>query len=458
MPSRNFHNKNRHGCTACKAGKKKCDEQRPKCGRCTRLRTQCTFDQAILQTARRPTPHPVPLVQPVGTAWSALDPLVQEILLLNIPNIDLSDVEVIHHAKFNDVPTFDTLPGLRPVRQLDFKAKAPESPYLLYGTLAASALYLHTQSVTTSPQSRSYREKSISHFQLALASYRSHLSTIDERTCHSIFAFSVILAGLGFGLQRPSSTEQDLDATARLDGIISTFDLLLGAVAVAKESTEWVEESAREPLLLPIRQSLHSVDGRVPVEADAILSSLPLRLQAAERSTRSTETTSVHPDTGVIYESALAELLNAYRCIGRAGPENVLGVFGWPAFVDKSYLQILKNRNNAALVILAHYGVALHALDHIWWLNGIGSALVNSVVAQVAASAGVEWRELLQWPIEQVEQQFTATVPMENSLFIVPIVNEYALHASYPFEAALAITQTEGIREPLFRNPQQLVS
>ena len=63
-------------------------------------------------------------------------------------------------------------------------------------------------------------------------------------------------------------------------------------------------------------------------------------------------------------------------------------VIGWPVPLIKGYISMLNSQDSAALVILAYYGVILHKLPHLWWLEGVGSRLVQSITQIVTPEGG----------------------------------------------------------------------
>jgi hypothetical protein len=58
----------------------------------------------------------------------------------------------------------------------------------------------------------------------------------------------------------------------------------------------------------------------------------------------------------------------------------------------------LKDNQPLALVILAHYGVVLNGLRDSWFVQGLGTR----VIEVVHLSLSEKWRPLVHWPLEQV--------------------------------------------------------
>lgn len=450
MPSRAFHHKDRHGCINCKEGRKRCDQLKPTCGRCARRRSRCTYSKDSSTTNPSHSSNPVILPRTPSTPWNALNPLFQAVMCAQVRHVEMNDLELIHHCSVTDSAAFTTIPGLFPVLRINIAEKAPNYPYLLHGILAVSALHLKSTTANIPESNRLfYARKAEIHRQMALSSYISTLNSINHKTCHSVFAFSAILAGLGFGFMSWSEQDGHADADTYIDNIVSIFDLLLGAVAVANAASAWIEKCRSEPLVLPIRATLQRVDSRIEVEVQHALENLIPGIQGAQVTEIERDTQFANIDIEVIYSSAIPELHNAFRCLGRTEPDKFIGVIGWPAFVKNSYVSLLKQRHPAALVVLAYYGVTLHALDHAWWLRGVGSNLVKSVAAIVGTRHGTEWQDLLQWPLNRIGS------PDQNSNLITiagapPSTSDGSRtpKSTPPFDIAFGYTYANDFAEP----------
>ncbi|KAH6725004.1 hypothetical protein BKA61DRAFT_41413 [Leptodontidium sp. MPI-SDFR-AT-0119] len=61
-------------------------------------------------------------------------------------------------------------------------------------------------------------------------------------------------------------------------------------------------------------------------------------------------------------------------------------------------LSELNRGHPSALAVLAHWAVLLHRHDGVWWLHGLGFALVEKISAEL----GEEWAEVVRWPREAV--------------------------------------------------------
>ena len=375
-----------------------------------------------------------------STPWSTIDPLLQAVISPRRAHVEIHDIELIHHYSATNSTAFTTIPGLFPLRRVDIAiGRVPEHPYLLHGILAVSAL--HLQSTTENmPNSKRlfYAQKASLHQQLALSSYIPTLNNINPQTCHFVFGFSAILAGLGFGFLCTPERNGIADPEELITRITTIFDLLLGTVAVANASSRWIK--SYEPLVVPFKSILGREDVPIEFEVQTALERLFSGIHLANALEVERDVVHANINISVIFNSAIPDLQKAFRCIGRKEPDNFLGVIGWPAFVDSSYVTLVKQRHPAALVVLAYYGAALHALNHAWWLRGVGSHVVEAVSAIIHDKHGDIWQNLLQWPLDRVGRPAPGAAPSIQLRLTEMGMTSHPSETPTPFDTAFTYT------------------
>ena len=62
--------------------------------------------------------------------------------------------------------------------------------------------------------------------------------------------------------------------------------------------------------------------------------------------------------------------------------------------MSDDYFALLGRGHPCALAILAHFAVLLHRHDEVWWLKGLGKAIIKRVDEML----GEEWSEVISWP------------------------------------------------------------
>lgn len=107
------------------------------------------------------------------------------------------------------------------------------------------------------------------------------------------------------------------------------------------------------------------------------------------------------------YESTLSFVGGIWLAMNRgeapAGISKRLIVF--PMVVDRRFIGLVEERRPRALAVLAHYFALLSMLRGFWWIGETGSR-------EVRAIAGVmpeEWRGMVRWPLEILEQEIVFT-------------------------------------------------
>jgi hypothetical protein len=88
---------------------------------------------------------------------------------------------------------------------------------------------------------------------------------------------------------------------------------------------------------------------------------------------------------------------------GRAHSRYTLwtAVHSWPARISQEYLDLLKDRDPGALILLAHFCILLEPLEGTWYISGFRKRLLSRIYKKLDQ----EWRQWLQWPLEEIGLQ-----------------------------------------------------
>lgn len=70
----------------------------------------------------------------------------------------------------------------------------------------------------------------------------------------------------------------------------------------------------------------------------------------------------------------------------------------WPGSVNQDFIELIYERDERALVLLAHYCVLLKRVDHVWYLKGLGEGLLRNIWGVL----GREGRSWIGWAVERV--------------------------------------------------------
>lgn len=270
--------------------------------------------------------------------------------------------------------------------QHDIAKLAFKHEFLLHGLLALAALHISHDDYV---RGHSLGALARNHQSLALGSYIPLLQDINQHNCNALFAFSAILGATSFAFLQHQ--EHEATSSEFTTSVVDVFELLVGSNVIAVEGRTWLKSGSLSCLLGP-HPFLARETGECNQEAK---SSLDQALACAGTSPGSSEANT--PEEAMsIYATSAEQLLGLFP----AAPNRAVAmekVIGWPALVGSPLISRLKRGDAIALIILAHYGAALHANEHIWYLKGLGTQLVRAIFNIIDE----EWRPYLSWPLGQ---------------------------------------------------------
>lgn len=394
MPSRQYHGKNRHGCKTCKKRKVRCDLGRPICANCTRLSRECVYAEQLVPDAATPEQLETaaqlirPPLAPPRSPASSSDTWAPTPL----------DLELVHHFTAFTAAGMTDNPALHHLWMAVIPKMAFSHPFLLYGVLSIAAL--HRRSQAPEFQQSNLLEIARDHQQQALSEYIPVLANITPDNCHALFAFSQIIATVSYALLQLSRGQNS--ARDFIQGVIAVFDLLIGATVIAGQAREALRAG---PLAAMMGHGPSLLDwNMVPLTSDeeaktSAFAALLERMQNVQESGRSASEVPLPSEKAKSYVLAIEKLLPLFPRHPEITP-HISTVIGWCVFLDIGFIDMLKAEEDAALVVLAYYGVALNKLEHVWWLSGLGRRIVEAVGEMVGGRG--KWTESLSWPRGEV--------------------------------------------------------
>lgn len=351
MPSRRTHIKTRHGCQACKARKVRCDMIQPICRSCSRNGKSCSFLDSVDLLADLPLT--LPGVQDHGDSRSRT--------LLHIYAAYTS--RTFTDRKPQSALWYDCIPKT-----------AISHRYLLNGILASASL--HEQHLARPSRVPCFRDAAI-YMQAAIEAFAYDLRAIDQTNCDALFAFAMILSCISFGMlscQSPTSCSSDT-----IDGILSIFETLNGIAAVVTQ----------------VRPLLHNGElSRMLDPVTCLSNPTSQTLRSQDHTTSNDEQNKLKTSTGSKECLALAESLRATMASPAFKYISKDYSMTWPLGLSKELRTRMRMREPAALILLAQYGLLLHAhKDRTWFIDTIGARLVVAVAETIPE----DWREQMLW-------------------------------------------------------------
>ncbi|KAF4967877.1 hypothetical protein FSARC_4644 [Fusarium sarcochroum] len=356
------HKKSRNGCSRCKQRKVKCDERRP-CGVCIKRGLSCSLisspslDSASLKG--QVSPNAISFigtedVQPLNfSKGTSIAPKCQR------PSGWTEDLGLMsHYASI----TSATLPGAnRRVWQIEIPKVGVAYPFLMHQILAVSAFHL----ARLNPSERQeYLSRALQHQHHAICGIRGEVATVTPRNCHALFAGSSLLfIGAFAACARTSGGNLE----QKVNDLLGVFVLVRGVNSILNLFKDVIRNGTFGEFI-----ECNSYAG-----GTGLLSSLVERLHLITESL----------DAGKVDHVVKAQAGEAIFALGEsagrastAAPELNVAII-WPMIIKDGFLQLIRDRHPAALVVIAHYCTVLHAVgSKFWFLENWGHEMLDAIV------------------------------------------------------------------------------
>jgi hypothetical protein len=257
---------------------------------------------------------------------------------------------------------------------------------LMHGLLAVSALHLNQFDLKDRNR---YRTVAVRYQNLAIPPLRALLSNANEQNCEAIFVVATLVMVFAFAFPRLPGGSQNFDPVKE---ILTVFELMSGVTAVTDMTWHWIAKGKLGPLL-----RLASLDERVLRSPEP----LPEDVEAAIKQLELHNGTLIQSESKAkIYGSAIGKLRMTCKAVTLNPNDPGFGLL-WLGMVKRPYIDLLRNSDQMALVILAHYGVVLHSARDVWYSRDWGYQLVKAVYGKLHS----KWRPWIQWPTSEVGLQ-----------------------------------------------------
>jgi hypothetical protein len=362
-----------------------CDLAQPTCGKCTRAGKGCQFPHSIYGQPQNT--HSIPSTQnsPENSSLisAVTSPDAKNVALecQSPSEVDLvpwDDFELLHYYLTNTFTTLASRERLRRMWQLDIPKLGLKHKFLMHSLLSVTSLHIAS---SHPPNQASYIDRAMRHHKIALRQYRYTLGNMTQQNSASLLACStlIVIFALNLAVLRPQK-----ESSGPIEETIGIFSLLRGVPFLLEEMWFWIQESEIAPLF--IGRELDDVVA-LPDDAANAITLLEERNQLSSREASERET----------YTRAIRGLEKCFKLPGSKDQDNGM-VLRWPISVGQEYIALLEARQQMALVILAHYAVALNEINDMWWANGWGNKLIQEVNHLVIGN----WRSLIVWPLDKI--------------------------------------------------------
>ncbi|KIV86158.1 hypothetical protein PV11_01788 [Exophiala sideris] len=371
------HRKVRSGCIECKTRKVKCDEVEPRCSMCRRYNKSCVFTRATNASPPASTPP-------------AYEDDVPRDLSDRTTDLEVQDLELLHHWTTSAYKGFGDKPGDEVPWQLEMPQIACEQPFLMRGILAMSALHLSCSRPT---QKQKWLVRAVYHQNRALPSYRyivnDFQSKMTEQNCHAVIGFASLTSAYAF--QDPDPPNTDHTDPIRLP---EWLYLLRGARQILDVGRDWI---SRGPMAFQVRV----VNGSIDLTHNPHDSHLAILATLFDRKRRDPSLYKLSDREIEAYQWTLRLLRESsampFLLCKTLGVK--LSMFRWVEKVPQAYLDLLAEGKPEALILLAHLCLLLkEGSRSYWYMEGAAERLMAIIGDALPAT----WRPWIAWPVEVI--------------------------------------------------------
>lgn len=303
----------------------------------------------------------------------------------------IQDLELMHHYS---VATSLTLPRAQDelhVWQVQVPKLAYKYPFLVHQILAVAAFhqaYLH-------PGQRSDHSLHASqHQNRSIEGMRGHLANITSENCHALFmASSLLLVGAfaSFANIRPNDSPLiEGQRPPTVEDMIDVFILDRGVASVLQSSEECIQAGYFKDLFH--FQTHDKSNAFMPRLAEELRS-----LSAAIRGEPDIDRMVV-----VLVDLEIRKLIDAIeKAVITTDDAEMRVTTYWPITIAEDYIQLVRQRNEVALLVLMYYCCIMYRAEgKTWFVKGWGISVATDVERLISR----RWREAIKWPLEQMGQ------------------------------------------------------
>ena len=281
----------------------------------------------------------------------------------------------------------------RQVWRTDVPDIAAKHPFLMHGVLACSAL--HLASINPAERQR-YQLIAAHHQSIALPEFRAEIENPNVDNCIPLLVFTQLLIIHCFAADQH---DEDLllvggkDDTALPDWL----QVIRGSCHIFQAVWPYIKH---EPRLIVMMGGLEQEPVDDPVtdmsaddERLRGLFDLP-QLSISKGNDSRFDSSPILPALLILIRA----FSNARAARARDNYTMMAAIRAWPTQVPQEYFDLLRERDPAALILLAHYCILLRRLEDVWYICGYGRRLLSRIYRQLDE----KWHPWLQWPLEEI--------------------------------------------------------
>lgn len=357
-----------------------CDEARPSCSNCEKRHSECEYGSSASLLWTNEDPEGSLSLDFARSSSATPNPSLAN--SENVPSLNVHDLELMMQWCNATFHTLSRNQHTDPIWRNIVPEEALSHPFLMHGILALSSLHLARTGPEPSRRA-SYLNRAVAHQNQALALFRGLLGDVNETNAKAMFAFAGIVVIYTFGFPNTPDVQ---DPWACVDDLYQVLVLTRGVQQVIyapRDFRTFLWNSSFGPIL-----QVEEIVGILPDEVVVALR----QLRAAN------ENCSEDPNHELDVYSKVIENMEEMLTWVHGGMRANTIAGRWAIKLPSRYMELLRERDPLALVMLTHYGVLLRSLQHRWCFDE-WCLRVAKVAWEILDD---QWRPLIHWPMTEL--------------------------------------------------------
>ncbi|KAF2649161.1 hypothetical protein K491DRAFT_611401 [Lophiostoma macrostomum CBS 122681] len=389
---RTYHHKTKDGCFNCKRRRVKCNMQTPTCANCIRRNETCEYLNApnprlqhrAIRSNYPGEAHYTSSPRPLSVTTRLVDGYVGPTsgtleTTLTFPSpLRRSLSSIFSHAWFPHDEAGLWIPVL--------ETSARKYPYVQHSILALSSLIdVLDDCVNTGSASSRHPVTAYQHQIAASTMFRQVPPVVNDENWVAVLCFGASNVVFHFAVQQFRNA---FGATSEFS-IMETFLMLRSSMRLSKEFFPYLSSSKFWPFIA--QRTRHSAVPLDPKIRTAIHRLALVVIRAVENDDTNAE----------VNRQAFWDLREwVFECQGQ--PRIFKHLLSWPAEVSDSYMSVLTEGDDVALLILIYWCAIVYLSPRKWHIINWAKRTATAAIGLLKA----DWEDLLEWPLENF-----ATVP-----------------------------------------------
>ncbi|KAJ5296714.1 uncharacterized protein N7443_007607 [Penicillium atrosanguineum] len=390
---RRCHSKSRQGCVPCKKRRVKCDEKKPACSLCLKREQECTYETP--QPRRKPFSG-LPSDTDETTIGSQPNTPKNEIVA---PLSRLQEMRLFHHAFIATTPSLAKDEVDMDFWQTGLPQIATNHDFVMSGLLAVGALHVASLEVE---KSSSWLEIALTYQNQAIGGLGHNLSC-NPQNLEATFACSILVLIFVTGYPcvcKDGHSDDPLHEILMIRSFLGGCSILIDKLkeyhpGEKASMHQWIHRSSEsEEYLSTNRSKVNRVSS--PCEDEPKLMNATRSAKIKVQDFQAVIDQSHPPQRDICQKTyeLLVEVFDRWP----AGNGNL----GWPLEVSDAFIEMVRQGDWLARILLMFHGLAMHLSSRKWFAHGSGRRLILGTLRHVE-DIPPEWVDLVQWIRQAVE-------------------------------------------------------